>query len=416
MDGSVAAPPLLRQDSDGQLTERARFIAFVNDPASEAALREGFGEMLTGELDVRRMGCRQAVALLRKIPTPQVIVVDISRDESPISALMDLSEVVEPDARVLVVGDREDVNFYRQITRGLGASEYLYKPLARSMVARHFGPWVSSGKVASESVQGGRVITVTGAAGGVGTTTIAANLAWHCATNIRRHTVLLDPDLHTGTAALILGAKSSSGLKTALEMPERLDELLVERSAFAVNDRLSVLSSEENLDEDPVVAPEAARQLLSMLRRRYNFIVADVPFRPASLQRDLIDLSHQRIVVTDPTLASIRDTLRLLALPNSASQSRRSILVLNKLGAPGTLGRHQVEQALGMAPDVTFPYQPRVVNEANTLGKPVAEAKGPFKASIEQLAQEAAFVRRFEGEDAKGSAASGLRRLLAWRR
>ncbi len=417
MDGAIASAPL-RQDASGSLSERARFVAFVTDPDSEAALREGLSETITGAIDIRRMPCRQAIAHLRKIPTPQVIVVDISGEEQPISLLVDLSEVVEPDARVLVIGDRQDVNFYRQVTRGLGVLEYLYKPLARSMIERHFGPWLSNGKGVAEAVQGGRIISVTGSAGGVGATTIASNLAWHFATEIRRHTLLLDPDLHTGAAALLLGAKSGSGLRTALELPQRVDELLIERSAYPVNDRLSVLSSEEKLEEAPVVAPAAAQQLLTNLRRRYNFVIADVPFRPLQLNRDLIDLSHQRVLVLDPTLASVRDALRLLALPTGSAQNRRPILVLNRLGQPGTLSKSQTEQALGLPPDVVIPYQPRLINHSATIGKPAVTAKGAFRLAILKLAQEAASVRLVDTEAATTRRRTSLtwRRLAEWRR
>ena len=392
MDGSIA-PASLRQEADGSLAERAKFIAFVSDAASEIALRDGLSEVMPGEIDIRRMPFRQALALLRKIPTPQIILVDISGEEQPVSLLVDLSEIVEPDVRVLVIGDREDMNFYRQVTRGLGVLEYLYKPLARSMVARHFGGWISNGNIGTDIVQGGRVISVTSTSGGAGGTTMAVNLAWHFAADIRRHTLLLDPDLHTGTAALALGTKSGSGLRTALELPERVDELLIERSAQHVTDRLSVLSSEEKLNEPTAVAPNAAQQLLNIVRRRYNFVIVDVPFRPIQLNRDLFELSHQRVLVMDPTLPSVRDTLRLMMLPNGPAQSRRAIIVLNRLGQPGTLTRQQVEQAIGLSPDVVIPYLPRVAGQAVTNGKPAAAVKSSFRQGVLELAREAASVK-----------------------
>ena len=96
---------------------------------------------------------------------------------------------------------------------------------------------------------GGRVVTVTGARGGTGASTIAANLAWHFGVEARRHTVLLDADLHRGTAAMLLGAKIGPGLRTVLEAPDRIDELFVERAAQPVSKRLHVLAGEEKLTE-----------------------------------------------------------------------------------------------------------------------------------------------------------------------
>ena len=89
----------------------------------------------------------------------------------------------------------------------------------------------------------------------------------------------------------------------ALEAPERIDALLAERAAQPVADRLHVLAGEEKLGELPVHAAGAAERLLDALRRRYNFIVVDVPFAPVPLYRDLLDLAHQRVLVMEPTLA-----------------------------------------------------------------------------------------------------------------
>src|SRR4051812_21599891 len=117
------------------------------------------------------------------------------------------------------------------MTHGLGVLEYLYRPLMRDMVARYFGPLIVHGTAAAEGVLGGRVVTVTGPRGGTGASTVAANLAWHFGVEALRHTVLLDADLHRGTAAMQIGAKSGPGLRTALEAPDRIDDLFVERTA-----------------------------------------------------------------------------------------------------------------------------------------------------------------------------------------
>ena len=70
--------------------------------------------------------------------------------------------------------------------------------------------------------------------------------------------MLLDADLYRGSCALLLNAKSGAGLRTALETPQRIDELFIERSAQPVTERLHVLSGEENLLEQVNYEPGAA--------------------------------------------------------------------------------------------------------------------------------------------------------------
>lgn len=381
--GDIVEPAAARHD-------RAPFLAFVNDAATETVLRDGLVDMVPGGTDIRRGGVRAAIAALQKMATPRVLVVDVSGHDEPLTALAMLSEVVEPDVCVLVVGDSDDLNFYREVTRGMGAAEYLCKPLSRDVVSRHFGPLALGRVPATAASLGGRMVSITGAHGGAGTSTIAANLAWHLGMTKRRHTVLLDGDLYRGTSALLLNANAGPGLRLALETPERVDSLLAERAANPVGDRLHVLASQEDLSDQPQIAPGAGIALLDALRRRYNFIVADAPYSTSSFHHELLELAHQRVLVTLPTLVGIRDTLRLLALLPGAEQVQRAVVVLNRAGMPGGLPRRQVEDALGMKADVVIPDQPRQITAAATVGEPAVMVRGPFQAAIHDLARQVA--------------------------
>jgi pilus assembly protein CpaE len=388
----VATNAVTTQQGDGlKLGERAALLGFITDADSETAIQDGLSELVPS-FQLKRASIRQATAMLRKMPSPEVLIVDISGEDAPLAALHDLSEVVEPSTRVLVVGDRADMNFYRSLTRDLGVGEYLYKPLAKEMVARMFGPACAARPVTTGALQGGRIVAVTGACGGVGATTVAANLAFYLGEELKRHTILFDPDIYTGSAAMMLGGRAGTGLRLALETPSRIDELFVERSAQPISERLSVLAGDEKVSETAEVAEGAGRALLAALRRRYNFVVADVPAAPLPIYRELLMLAHQRVLVLDPTLASMRNALRLLALPTGPDQVRRAVLVLNRVGQPGGLSKAQIEEALEMNVDIVIPNQPRLVGNSATLGTPAAAASGGFRNGILHLAREVAFV------------------------
>jgi pilus assembly protein CpaE len=410
MADSAAAAPIA---ASPVRPNRAPMIAFAADGQTEIALRDGLAEALPETLDIRRGGIRAAIAAMQKSATPRVLIVDIGGQDEPLGALGALAEVTEPDVVVLVVGETSDIDFYRAVTRGLGAREYLPKPLTRDKVALHFAPIVSGQAVSEQSVLGSQVITVTGARGGTGASTIALNLAWHFGVLARRHTVLLDPDLHMGVAAFLLNLRPGPGLRLALEAPERIDSLLAERAAIPAADRLHVLAAHEKLTTPLSYAPGTAAALLEALRRRYNFIVVDVPFRPDPLYRDLLDLANQRVVVMEPTLTSVRDALRLLALPATAGQTRRAIVVLNRASSTGGITRRQVEEALGLSADVAIPNLPRQIGGAGTLGEPALGRHGGLRAAIAELARQAAPVRLADAAPpAAEPARFSLRRLL----
>ena len=121
----------------------------------------------------------------------------------------------------------------------------------------------------------------------------------------------------------------------------------------------------------------------------------------------------------DPTLASVRDALRLMALPNGPAQPRRGVLVLNRDNLRGGLSRRELAEGLRMRPDVTIPDLPRIVVPASSLGEPAMAARGGFRAGMLLLAREVAFVRLLDAgaSDAVPVAAGKgrLRRLLGLR-
>lgn len=231
------------------------------------------------------------------------------------------------------------------------------------------------------------MITVCGARGGVGTTTVATNLAWMIGTEMHCHTVLLDADLHAGTVALSLDVKHDKGLCIALETPERVDNLLIERSTQQAGERLHVLAALESMNREFVYNHKGAETLVQVLKSRYNFVLADAGAQLTPFARDLIFAAHQRVIVLDPTVVSIRNTQRLLDLPGGPLQAPRTLLVLNLAGEVGGLSQANMEQTLGVKFDAVIPELPRIVPKAAQFGKPAAETRGPFRNGILALAQ-----------------------------
>ncbi len=381
------------QDRAATRHDRARLAVFSTDAATEAVLREALAEALQGAGAFHRGGIRQAVAALRRMPSPQALIVDLSDDDAALTQLALLAELVEPSVQVLAIGRNTGLDFYREVTRGLGVLEYLPRPLTADAVRRHFLHVLTDAPAPRESLTTGHAICVTGSRGGVGATTVAANLAWHFGVKASRHTVLLDPDLHLGSAAMLLDAPTGGGLRTALEAPERIDTLFVERAATPVAERLHVLAGEVPPGEPIAYAAEGAVRLLDALCARYAVVVADTPAQTLPLYDDLRNSAHQRVIIALPTLASLRDTRRLLALPAASGQRGRALVVLNRVGLRGGLLRRQVEDALGVKVDVAIPDLPRLVENAASMGVSSADGRNPFARAIADLARQTAYVR-----------------------
>jgi pilus assembly protein CpaE len=383
-------PPLNPPHSAGTtpaVIKRPKFLAFVADEESAAALNAAFEPMFPQGGNTHVVSFRNTLAILNRMITPEVLLVDLTGEEQPLNAMMDLSEVVEPGTTVLLIGVRREVGFYRSVVNGMGVTEYLSKPLTKEAVTKHFLPHLRGDVEQTPPRRNGRLIAVTGARGGTGTSTLAANLAWFIGHDLHRHSLLLDSDLHTGTAAMCLDIDRGKGLMTALENPQRVDTMLIERIAQPVTDRVHLISGLEPLGRDIIYDSASGASLIQLLRQRYKFIIADAGAKMRPFARDLMQMAHQRVMVLDPTILSIRNLERLNLLPSHNSQAPRPILVLNQAGRPGGLNADYMERTLGMKFDTIIPDLPRIVPRAEKYGDIPASARGPFRNGIVALAK-----------------------------
>ena len=361
---------------------REKFIGFVRDEASAALLQECLAGRIPGDNRVHVVDFQASLSILAAMTTPEVVLVDLSGEDQPVNAVQELAEVVHEGTVVLAVGAQQGINFYRTVTKGIGIREYLHKPLSRDSVMRNLLPFVTAPPEAQGTARGGRMVTVAGARGGVGATTLATNLAWYIATELHRHTTLLDGMLTTGTVGLHLDLPQANGLSTVLETPERVDLLLVERCMQDAAERLYVLAGLEPLGRAVKYQHESVMKFIQTIRSRYNFAVADAGARLEPFARDLLVNAQQRVIVMDPSMISIRNLERLASLPGSSPP----LLVLNRAGAPGGLARSYMEQTMGLRFDAVIPDLPRIVPRATQLGTPVASLRGPFRTGIASLA------------------------------
>jgi pilus assembly protein CpaE len=380
----LQAVPAIASDRGGD--RAGKVLAYVADAATEAALRQVAAPMLLTDFEIRRGDVRTAARDLGRQRSPDLLIVDLSGIDLPIGAMESLSQVCEPSVTVVAIGDRNDVALYRNL-RALGVAEYLFKPLPADQVEAMFGRAMGAAASGQATGRQGKLIAVTGARGGVGTTTVAVNLASYLADIGRRRIALVDLDLHTGTVALHLNLKPGPGLREAIESPDRVDSLFLERAMQPASDRLDVLAAEEPILPAIVQDSKAVMDLLELLRSQYHYVILDVPHGLVGASRDVLDQAALRIVVADGSLAGARDALRLRGSFESAGMSRPTLILHNRSGAPGALKPAEFDRALGTPADGVLENRPKPLIEAATLGEPAIRRCTPFKAEIAKLAQ-----------------------------
>ncbi len=375
MDGSLL--PLPRPEAP--LADRSRrLLAYVTDPESEGLLKRLATPHFAG-VEVRRGGVDTAVRELRQQRSPDVLLVDLSGVALKVGAMERLAEVCDPDVSVMALGDSNDIALYRGL-QSLGVAEYFYKPLPADQLGQALASLARGANGTGPRARAGKVVAVAGVRGGAGATTLAINLAHRLAAEGRR-VALVDLDLSGGTVALGLDLKPAAALREALEAPERLDDLFLERAVVSAGDRLDVLAAEEGPGHAPEPRPDAVAALLHRLARRYHYVVADLP--RGALAAPILALAGARLLVSDPSLAGARDALRLSQALGAATPT---LVALNRAGQPGGLSVQDFAKALGRKPDAQVDWLPKPLGLAAVQGVVASAQCRPFRAQLDALA------------------------------
>lgn len=362
-------------------------LAFVTDERSETTLRAGLADS-AGSIIIKRGDARAAIRHLEREPSPGVIIIDVSGISDPLVALQDLARVCMPSTDVLIIGERSDFNFYRNVVKDLGADEYLAKPLTREDVATTFGPIVKGVGSSEDLRRGGRLVALVGARGGVGTTTLAVNLALDVAEKTGGHVALLDLHLQNGAAAAMLGVRPGAGLRVALEDPEKADTLFIDRASVPFGDRVRVIACDEPLDQDVKASRAAVARLLDLLRQRFNHVVIDLPSPPGDLGRMVLQIARQRVLVLTPDVVALNGARAMRDLIELRMGLPAPLLVLNRANERGALTRKLVQEGLGTGPDVSLPDLRKPIGDAANLGEPAIKSSSAFRRALSPLTLE----------------------------
>lgn len=359
--------------------QRDPFHAFVCDDHSFDMLRAVAAEMGWAPEKVNKGGMRNAVQSLSITASPQILFVDMSESGDPLNDINSLAEVCEPGTVVIAAGQVNDVRLYRDLVAS-GIQDYLLKPFGadqlRDALAQAQAVFMAPRDAGPERPH--CIMAVIGTRGGVGASSIATSLAWMLSEKKKRPTALLDLDVHFGTNALAMDLEPGRGLTDAIENPSRIDGLFIERAMVRASDTLAILSAEAPISQPMLTDGGAFYQLLEEFRLAFECSVIDLPRGMLIQHPHLMSDVNVALIVTELTLASARDTIRILSWLKSNAPQARPIVVANRVhpGSP-EISRKDFEQSIERKVDVLVPFDLRVAAQAAKLGKTLAEtAKG----------------------------------------
>lgn len=371
-----------RATAAARKSDRIGVVAIIHDQATLDRVQGVIREL---QLDDELSFEPTLDAALRRIhdgTSPRVLVIDLSESPAPISELSAARAVGGPDLKILALGTVNDVGLYRDMIAA-GATDYVVKPPGREPLTAMFEK-----NIGGPTGGLGQVLVFLGSRGGVGATTAAVSCGWVFAEDRKERTALLDLDLHFGTVALKLDSDPGNGLCEALEQPSRVDSLFIERAMIKVSENLRILAAEAAVGELQVVDTGAIDVLLYELRRKFAWVLVDLPRFVTPIHRVVLSAASRVILLCERTLAGLRDTIRLQTLlREQAPQTQLFLIDSGAHGDRATVGKGEFEKAIGKSFDAVLSYDPKAAGAAANAGQPlpVAAPRSVYSKEIHQL-------------------------------
>ena len=363
-----------------------KFIVLNQDEsfASElrAQVRKAGSVKIVAEVDEPAL-LSQAVSQFR------VEAVLANLDPNPDAIFPVLNELINdmPDVAVFAISASTDGPLILKTMR-LGVREFFPKPIDPAALEEAVGKITTN---RSNDAKAGKLITITGAAGGVGTSVLATNLAAELATIADGQVTIVDLDYRFGQVTTLLDVEPTYTLADLCNSPENLEAQVIERALVKHESGLQVLSRPASLAQADTITAASCVGLLTNLLYLNDYVVTDGPSRDDVSATAVLDIADINLLVVQLLVPAVRNAARLIeGLREGGHDTQYTRLICNRIGRDTTsLSVKDVSDALNLQVHASIPDDWATVSGAINLGETLLShsPKSKVRQAIQEIAE-----------------------------
>ena len=349
------------------------------------------GAVLVGDLD-HYVGAEREIDRALTRGHTRVCIVDYDQNTEEAIWITERLRSEHPDVCVFAASASSEPERIIAAMRS-GCAEYLLKPVQHERLLEGLARMEAKQKEKARSKVRGKIITLLGAKGGTGVTSLALHLALELAADRQRKCILVDQHPALGDVSLYLGTgRHQYSFYELASNTDRLDQELLEGFLLHHDSGLHILDSPEAVDAMHGAPPSAVEYTLAFLAEAYQFVIVDCP--PGLTDGTLASIaqSDKVAIIMTAELPSVRNAVRYMEHLSKLGYSSSTIqLVLNRHSKKGPLSDERVEKALGRGILFRIPNSYNEVIRAINAGAPISSAtKSDFAAAIHNWAHDVA--------------------------
>jgi pilus assembly protein CpaE len=265
-----------------------------------------------------------------------------------------------------------------------GADELLFLPLDQGDLTRALLK-VSENRIRTGRHDGGSVISLVSIVGGVGVSSIAANLALALRYKLDKRVALLDLDLQTGALAVLLNLEPEFTIMPLCRLEKKLDSIQLEAALTKHSSGAYLLAAPRRIEEGELVSDSTVATVIDFMRDMFDFVIVDCGHHFDEKSVAVCERSNSLIYVLNQTVTSVRSAWRFIDLFERLNLAVEPHFALNRFQLTHSITQKQLENTLGRPMYLSLPRDDKSLELAELSGK-----------DLWQVAPASALVKSFD--------------------
>jgi pilus assembly protein CpaE len=239
-----------------------------------------------------------------------------------------------------------------------GADEILFMPLDPGEATRALLK-VSEARWRTERREGGAVISVTSLVGGVGVTSIAANLGL-ALQSLHQRVALIDLDLQTGGLAVFLNLEPEVTIMPLVRLEHKLDSIQLESALTKHPSGAYLLAAPKRIEESELVSDLTVGTVLDLIRQLFDYVIVDCGDHVDENAVAAWERSDHLFYVLNQSVAAARCAWRFIDLfERLGLTSLQPTFILNRYSTSHPLSEKAIESTLARSISAKLPNDER---------------------------------------------------------
>ncbi len=332
--------------------------------------------------------------------SPDVILMDINM---PVMDGIEATETItlqHPNILVIMMSVQGEQEYLKKAMIA-GAKEYIIKPFSISELSntirkvhkveqkRRQIKKQSPEKKVTPLKNKPEIISLFSTKGGVGKTTLGANLAVSIAGKTNRDVVLVDLDLQFGDLAIMFNVNPRNSITEVAHNMEEIDENLLDKYLVKHESGVKILPAPNKPEYAELLGTQHMEKIINTLKKSFDYIILDTPPFFNDINLSILDMSDQILLITNLELPTIKNTRLNLEIFDTLHHKEKVRLIINRSTEEQGIQKVDLESTLEWFAVSSIPSDNRLVISSVNKGMPfvLSHPTSKISNSIYSLAE-----------------------------